>query len=58
MLGASADLGRLMRSPVLSRAEQGKAMAALAEQASCRKLTAQFPRPSSPATAASSRCRR
>jgi F-type H+-transporting ATPase subunit delta len=42
MLGASADLGRLVRSPVLSRAEQGKAMAALAENAKLSKLTADF----------------
>src|SRR5947209_6799958 len=31
MLQASDDLVRLVRSPVLSRAEQGKAIAALAE---------------------------
>jgi F-type H+-transporting ATPase subunit delta len=42
MLGASADLGRLVRSPVLSRADQGKAMAALAENAKLSKLTADF----------------
>lgn len=42
MLAASADLGRLVRSPVLSRADQGKAMAALAENAKLSKLTADF----------------
>jgi F-type H+-transporting ATPase subunit delta len=42
MLAASPDLGRLVRSPVLSRAEQGKAMAALAENAKLSKLTADF----------------
>ena len=42
MLGASVDLGRLVRSPVLSRADQGKAMAALAENAKLSKLTADF----------------
>jgi F-type H+-transporting ATPase subunit delta len=42
MLAASPDLGRLVRSPVLSRAEQGKAMAALAEDAKLSKLTADF----------------
>ena len=42
MLQASGDLMRLMRSPVLSRAEQGKAMAALAADAELSKLTADF----------------
>jgi F-type H+-transporting ATPase subunit delta len=42
MLGASADLLRLMRSPVLSRAQQGQAMAALVEDAKLSKLTADF----------------
>src|SRR5579864_8932365 len=42
MLQASADLLRLVRSPVLSRAEQGKAMAALAEDAKLSKLSADF----------------
>ena len=32
MIAESADLRRLMRSPVLSRADQGKAMAAVLEQ--------------------------
>jgi F-type H+-transporting ATPase subunit delta len=42
MLTASTDLDRLVRSPVLSRAEQGKAMAALAENARLSKLTSDF----------------
>jgi F-type H+-transporting ATPase subunit delta len=42
MLQASGDLMRLVRSPVLSRAEQGKAMAALAADAELSKLTADF----------------
>ena len=42
MLAGSGDLLRLVRSPVLSRAEQGKAMAALAEDAKLSKLTADF----------------
>ena len=42
MLAASGDLTRLVRSPVLSRAEQGKAMAALAEDAKLSKLSADF----------------
>ena len=42
MLAASGDLMRLVRSPVLSRAEQGKAMAALVEDAGLSKLTADF----------------
>jgi F-type H+-transporting ATPase subunit delta len=42
MLQASADLMRLVRSPVLSRAEQGKAMAALAADAKLSKLSADF----------------
>ena len=42
MLLASADLGRLLRSPVLSREEQGKAIAALAERAGLSKLTCDF----------------
>lgn len=42
MLAASGDLTRLVRSPVLSRAEQAKAMAALAEDAKLSKLTADF----------------
>jgi F-type H+-transporting ATPase subunit delta len=42
MLAGSGDLLRLVRSPVLSRAEQGKAMAALADNAKLSKLTADF----------------
>jgi F-type H+-transporting ATPase subunit delta len=42
MLRDSGDLLRLMRSPVLSRADQGKAMAALAENAKLSKLTSDF----------------
>jgi F-type H+-transporting ATPase subunit delta len=42
MLRDSGDLLRLVRSPVLSRADQGKAMAALAENAKLAKLTADF----------------
>lgn len=42
MLASSPDLGRLVRSPVLSRAEQGKAMAALVENAKLSQLTADF----------------
>jgi F-type H+-transporting ATPase subunit delta len=42
MLQGSGDLLRLVRSPVLSRAEQGKAMAALADDAKLSKLTADF----------------
>jgi F-type H+-transporting ATPase subunit delta len=42
MLAGSGDLMRLVRSPVLSRAEQAKAMAALAEDAKLSKLTADF----------------
>jgi F-type H+-transporting ATPase subunit delta len=42
MLAGSGDLLRLVRSPVLSRAEQGKAMAALAQDAKLSKLTADF----------------
>ena len=42
MLAESGDLMRLVRSPVLSRAEQGKAIEALAERASLSKLTCDF----------------
>ena len=42
MLTASGDLLRLVRSPVLTRAEQGKAMAALAADAKLSQLTADF----------------
>jgi F-type H+-transporting ATPase subunit delta len=42
MLQESGDLMRLVRSPVLSRAEQGKAIAALAERAKLSALTCDF----------------
>jgi F-type H+-transporting ATPase subunit delta len=42
MLHESADLMRLLRSPVLSRGEQGKAVAALAERAGLSDLTRDF----------------
>jgi F-type H+-transporting ATPase subunit delta len=42
MLLDSGDLMRLLRSPVLSRAEQGKAVAALAERAGLSGLTHDF----------------
>jgi len=42
MIATSGDLLRLVRSPVLSRAEQGKAMAAISEDAKLSKLTADF----------------
>jgi F-type H+-transporting ATPase subunit delta len=42
MLAASGDLLRLVRSPVLSRAEQGKAMAVLVADAKLSKLTSDF----------------
>jgi F-type H+-transporting ATPase subunit delta len=42
MLAESGDLTRLVRSPVLSRTEQAKAMAALVEDAKLSKLTADF----------------
>jgi F-type H+-transporting ATPase subunit delta len=42
MLQGSADLVRLLRSPILSRAEQGKAVAALAERAGLSQLTRNF----------------
>lgn len=42
MLHGSPDLSRLIRSPVLSREEQGKAVAAVAAGAGLSKLTADF----------------
>jgi len=42
MVAASADLVRLVRSPVLSRAEQARAIAALGESAGLSKLTRDF----------------
>jgi F-type H+-transporting ATPase subunit delta len=42
MVAASGDLVRLLRSPVVSREEQGKAVAALAERAGLSDLTRNF----------------
>jgi F-type H+-transporting ATPase subunit delta len=42
MLHESPDLGRLLRSPVLSREDQGKAIAALGERAGLSRLTGDF----------------
>jgi F-type H+-transporting ATPase subunit delta len=42
MLAESADLRRLIRSPVVSRGDQGKALAALGERAGFGALTAKF----------------
>jgi F-type H+-transporting ATPase subunit delta len=42
MLAESPDLQRLVRSPVLSRLEQGRAVAALAERAGLSPLTRNF----------------
>ena len=42
MLQESADLRRLIRSPVLSREEQGRALKAVAERAGFAALTQQF----------------
>ena len=42
MLAESPDLQRLMRSPVLSRAEQAKAVDALAQKAGFSELTRNF----------------
>ena len=42
MLDESADLRRLIRSPVLSREDQGKALAALAARAGFGELTTKF----------------
>jgi F-type H+-transporting ATPase subunit delta len=42
MLQGSPDLSRLIRSPVLSREQQGKAVAAVAESAGLSRLTADF----------------
>jgi F-type H+-transporting ATPase subunit delta len=42
MIGESADLRRLIRSPVLTREEQGKAVEALAERAGFADLTRRF----------------
>jgi F-type H+-transporting ATPase subunit delta len=42
MLHESTDLGRLFRSPVLSREDQAKAIAALGERAGLSRLTRDF----------------
>jgi F-type H+-transporting ATPase subunit delta len=42
MLAASADLARLVRSPILTRGEQGKAIATLAERAGFSLLVRDF----------------
>ena len=42
MVAASPDFIRLLRSPVLSRDEQGKAIAAIGEQAGLSQLTRDF----------------
>jgi F-type H+-transporting ATPase subunit delta len=42
LLAESDELRRLVRSPVLSRAAQAKAMVALAEHAGCHELTRKF----------------
>lgn len=42
MLAASADLRRLIRSPVIDRTSQGKAIAALASEAQLSQLTRNF----------------
>lgn len=42
LLAESAEFGRFLTSPVLTRAEQGKAVAAIAEKASLGPLTRRF----------------
>ena len=42
MLADSADLRRLVRSPILSRADQGRAIAAVADGAGLQPLTRNF----------------
>jgi F-type H+-transporting ATPase subunit delta len=42
LIAESSDLRRLIRSPVLARAAQGKAVAALAERAALQPLTRNF----------------
>lgn len=42
MLAESPDLARMVRSPILSRAEQGRAMAAVMEQAGLSELVQRF----------------
>lgn len=42
MIGASADLARLVRSPVISRDDQGRAFGAVLESANIRDLVRRF----------------
>jgi F-type H+-transporting ATPase subunit delta len=42
LIAASADLGRLIRSPVVSREDQARALAAIAERAGFHELTRRF----------------
>ncbi|MEQ1888521.1 MAG: F0F1 ATP synthase subunit delta [Alphaproteobacteria bacterium] len=42
LLASSADLTRLVRSPVFSRADQGKAMAAVLARMNAQELTSRF----------------
>jgi F-type H+-transporting ATPase subunit delta len=42
MLGESAELRRLVRSPILSRADQGRAITAVADRAGLTPLTRNF----------------
>jgi F-type H+-transporting ATPase subunit delta len=42
MIGESADLARLVRSPVISREDQGRAMAAVLESANTSELVCRF----------------
>lgn len=42
MIGASADLKRLIRSPVISRDDQGRAMAEVLKKANMSELTRNF----------------
>ena len=42
MIGDSADLRRLLRSPVISRDDQGRAIAAIVERAGMSDLTRRF----------------
>ena len=42
MMAESEDLGRLLRSPVLAREDQARAMAALAEKAEMHEITRRF----------------
>lgn len=42
MIGESADLQRMIRSPVISRAEQGAAISALLEKAGASEMTRKF----------------